>query len=112
MGTASSATSSQMPHTTMSGSVVASTTPAAFTSDTTTRTVAATPSGTTAKVCMSDTLVLPISVDGTDCPSILQDGQQCAVICPPQHQSVGFFTCSQEVLVGESVCLMLPQDAA
>jgi hypothetical protein len=55
--------------------------------------------------CNTNTLALPSSAQGSNCPTIMNEGQSCAVGCLENYESVGSFTCSSGVLIGESVCM-------
>jgi hypothetical protein len=40
-----------------------------------------------------------------NCPNLIDEGKSCSVTCPEDYGSVGFFTCSLGVVVGDSVCV-------
>merc|ERR1719263_1161589 len=63
--------------------------------------------------CNTGTLALPTSPSfappfaptGNNCPTIMNEAQRCAVGCSENYESIGYFTCSSGVLIGESVCM-------
>lgn len=44
------------------------------------------------------------AANGSNCSTIMAEGERCTVFCSENFQRVGYFTCSQGVHVGDSIC--------
>merc|ERR1719440_1029096 len=54
--------------------------------------------------CERDTLAELLQNGSSTCAKTLDEHQRCALVCPRDYQSVGYFTCSHGVFVGQSRC--------